>query len=199
MKKAFTLIEVVILLVIFILVALLVIPLSIDDTIQARNVSKWKQVQSDSQEIPMHINTFSENNSNEIDLQTFVAALVKVHPLNKVVTYNVKFLNGDKSSADYTFSEKFITDNSGTLAFNWFKSPHYDKKTKRYIFGVIMYDVNGKQKPNVWGKDVFGMNIFKDAIEPFGKYHDADEIEFDCSRHGTGLYCSSYYLNGGNF
>ena len=52
MKKAFTLIEVVILLVIFILVALLVIPLSIDDTIQARNISKWKQNHTDFTNIP---------------------------------------------------------------------------------------------------------------------------------------------------
>ena len=44
MKKAFTLVEVVILLVIFVMVAMLVIPLSIDDTVQARNISKWKQV-----------------------------------------------------------------------------------------------------------------------------------------------------------
>ena len=42
-------------------------------------------------------------------------------------------------------------------------------------------------------------NIFKDAMEPFGKALSKEEIEFDSSRQGTGLFCSSYYLNGGSF
>ena len=83
MKKAFTLVEVIILLVIFVLVALLVIPLSIDDTIQARNVSKLRQVHNDFAEIPTSIKTFS---NGDITLSNFITALVKVHPLNKVVS-----------------------------------------------------------------------------------------------------------------
>ena len=31
-----------------------------------------------------------------------------------------------------------------------------------------MYDVNGKSSPNVWGKDIFGFNVYKDKIVPFG-------------------------------
>ena len=47
MKKGFTIIEVSILFVIFMIVAILVAPLSLDDTIQARNTSRWRNVQSD--------------------------------------------------------------------------------------------------------------------------------------------------------
>ena len=61
MRKAFTLVEVIILLVIFIMVALLAIPLSIDDTIQAKHISKWKQVQNGFIEIPTSIRTFSQS------------------------------------------------------------------------------------------------------------------------------------------
>lgn len=195
MKKAFTLVEVVILLVIFVMVALLVIPLSIDDTIQARNVSKWKQVQNDFLEIPTSIKTFS--NSQEITVQNFVAALVKIHPLNKVVSYKIKYMNGEPVKKDYVFNEIYNTDSNATLAFKWYSNPKIEPHTNRIIIGILMYDVNGKSGPNVWGKDVFGMNIYKDKLEPFGSAASNDEVEFDCSRQGTGMYCSSYYINNG--
>ena len=47
MKKGFTIVEVSILFVIFIIVAFLVAPLSVDDTVQARNTSKWRVVQQE--------------------------------------------------------------------------------------------------------------------------------------------------------
>ena len=189
MRKAFTLVEVIILLVIFIMVALLAIPLSIDDTIQAKHISKWKQVQNGFIEIPTSIKTFSQD---EITLQNFVTALVKIHPLNKVVSYKIKYMNGETPSEEYTYKEIYETDSGAALAFNWYENPRKEYHTNRLIYGTIMYDVNGKQGPNIWGKDVFGFNIFKDAIEPFGKALSKEEIEFDSSRQGTGLFCSSY-------
>ena len=47
MKKGFTIIEVSILFVIFLIVAFLVAPLSLDDTMQAKNTSTWRSVQED--------------------------------------------------------------------------------------------------------------------------------------------------------
>ena len=60
MKKGFTLIEVSILFVIFIIVAFLVAPMSLDDTIQANNTSKWRSVQADFVNIFHSINTQKE-------------------------------------------------------------------------------------------------------------------------------------------
>ena len=56
MKKGFTIVEVSILFVIFIIVAFLVVPLSLDDTLQAKNASRWRNVQSDFQNIFYSIN-----------------------------------------------------------------------------------------------------------------------------------------------
>jgi len=197
MKRAFTLLEVVILLVIFILVAILVIPLSIDDTIQARNVSKWKHAQAGLVEIPMSIKSLSHN--RDTDLQSFVSALVKIHPLSNVTSYKIKYMNGDIPQDNYLFTQIYKTDEGATIAFRWFDSPLIEPSTKREILGVLMYDVNGQSGPNVWGKDVYGMNIFADKLEPFGQAASDSEVEFDCSRQGTGLDCSSYYLQGGTF
>ena len=51
MKRAFTIVEVSILFVIFLIVAFLVAPLSLDDTLQAKNISRWINVQQDFQNI----------------------------------------------------------------------------------------------------------------------------------------------------
>ena len=32
------------------------------------------------------------------------------------------------------------------------------------IEGLLMYDVNGQMGPNTWGKDVFGLNIYKNKF-----------------------------------
>ena len=47
LNGAFTIVEVSILFVIFLIVAFLVAPLSLDDTMQAKNASRWRKVQSD--------------------------------------------------------------------------------------------------------------------------------------------------------
>ena len=47
MKKGFTIVEVTILFVIFLIVAFLVAPLSLDDSVQAKNASRWRKVQGD--------------------------------------------------------------------------------------------------------------------------------------------------------
>ena len=67
------------------------------------------------------------------------------------------------------------------------------------LLGILMYDVNGKIGPNIWGKDVFGLNIYKDRFEPLGKHKSLNEQKLDCSKNGTGLFCSNYYLIGGSF
>lgn len=195
MKKGFTLTEVVILFVIFLTVAVLVIPLSVEDAVTAKNITRWKHVQSGFASIPISMmNSENYKNKGDIDIQDFMAALIKVHPLKNVVNYKVKYLNGDVPDEKYSFEEIYNTDNGATIAFKWFDNHSVNGEDK--IYGMIMYDVNGKRGPNVWGKDIFGLNIYINKIEPFGKNQDPVTIEGDCSRQGTGVYASYYYLNG---
>ena len=62
-----------------------------------------------------------------------------------------------------------------------------------------MIDTNGEEAPNVWGKDIFGLNIYKTKIEPFGKEMSSSEVDADCSKKGRGVYCSYKYLIGAQF
>jgi len=196
MEKGFTLVEVTILFVIFITVAVLVIPLSVDDAVTAKNTEKWHRVQSGFASIPINMMDSERfRNSKEVNLEDFISALIKVHPLKNVVNYRIKYMNGEIPEDKYQFNEIYNTDNGASIAFKWFKDNNMHGEDR--IEGLLMYDVNGRKGPNVWGKDIFGMNIYDNKIEPFGKNEDPMTVESDCSKQGTGLYCSFYYLNSG--
>lgn len=194
MKEGFTLTEVIILFIIFLTVAVLVIPLSVDDALMTKNVHKWKSVQSGFSSIPIAMmNNQSYKDSGVVTLEHFITALIKIHPLKNVTNYKIRYMNGDTPEEKYTFKEIYNTNNGATIAFKWFDSA--TEKGEDKIEGVLMYDVNGKRGPNVWGKDIFGFNIYANKIEPLGKNQDPITVESDCSRQGSGVYCSYALLN----
>lgn len=191
MKKGFTIVEVSILFVIFLIVAFLVAPLSLDDTMQAKNTSRWRSVQQDFMNIFYSINT--QKDENEIDFQEALNSIVNSEIKDNSTSYKITFMNGTFPNNTYRFKDFKTTYSDATLAIKLFESPQDNK------LGMLMYDVNGKVGPNVWGKDVFGMDIYDDKFEPFGKTKSLSEQKQDCSKNGTGLYCSNYYLIGGSF
>lgn len=195
MKDGFTLIEVSILFIIFIIVAVLIVPLSVDDVILAKNVEKWKQSQLSLSTIPVSMmNSENAKAGKPLDVNDFMSAIVKVYPLKKVVKYKVKYYSGDCPCEEDCFKEVYMTNNKSTIAFKWLNS----KQKADAVLAKIMFDVNGKSGPNVWGKDIFGLDVYEDKILPFG--HDMDEmaVEIDTSRQGTGKAFSAKYLIGVN-
>ena len=65
---------------------------------------------------------------------------------------------------------------------------------------IMMFDMNGIKGPNMWGKDIYGINIFSDGkITPLGTGWDIEDLKKDCSEQGTGISCSYYYRIGGEF
>ncbi len=191
MKKGFTIVEVSILFVIFLIVTFLVAPLSLDDTIQAKNTSKWRSVQADFVNIFYSINT-SENNE-DFDFEKCFIEIINNEVKSAVEPYKITFRNGTYPSKSYVYQNYYKTYSDAVIAYKFYEEPINN------IIGTLMYDVNGADSPNVWGKDVFGLNIYQDKFEPFGKLNSMIEQKQDCSRNGTGLFCSNYYLIGGNF
>ena len=190
-KNGFTIIEVSILFVIFLIVAFLVAPLSMDDTLQAKNTSKWRSVQNDFRNIFYSINTSREE--KDVDFKEAFMSVIGNDIKNDLNSYRVTFMDGTYPNDTYRFKEFKNTYANATIAIKLFDNPQNN------LQGLLMYDVNGKSKPNVWGKDVFGMNIYQDRFEPFCKEKTLNNQKQDCSKNGTGLCCSSYYLMGGNF
>lgn len=189
MRRGFTLIEVSILFVVFLIVAILVAPMSLDDSVQAKNTSRWRNVQSDFSNIFYSISTQNESLSLKSVFESVILNEVK----NDVKSYKITFLNGTYPNATYRFNDFKQTYSNSVLAYKFFDDPQDD------LQGIFMYDVNGFAGPNKWGKDVFGYNIYSDKFEPFCKNDSIEEQRHDCSKDGTGVCCSNYYLIGGSF
>lgn len=191
MKRGFTIIEVSILFVIFLIVAFLVAPLSLDDSRQAKSTSRWRSVQEDFSNIFYSINT--QRDDKNVTFEEAFNSTIKNEIKNDIQLYKITFMNGTYPSDTYRFKEFKNTYSNATIATKLFDEPHGNIK------GVLMYDVNGSAGPNVWGKDVYGLNIYEDKFEPFCKNDPLSTQKQDCSKNGTGLCCSNYYLVGGSF
>ena len=190
-KNGFTLIEVSILLVIFLIVAFLVAPLSLDDTTLAKNISKWKNVQTDFENIFYTVNT--TRSDAKTGFSEALNSVLKNDIKEEIKSYKILYMNGTYPSDTYRFKDYNLTYSNAVVSIKLFDEPQGDLR------GLLMYDVNGTKSPNIWGKDVFGLYIYNDRFEPFGKSESVSRQKQDCSKAGTGLSCSNYYLLGGNF
>ena len=192
MKKGFTIVEVSILFVIFLIVACLVAPLSLDDTAQAKNISRWKNVQQEFSNIFFSIN--SQKNDSLLPFNAVLNDIIATEIKGDIKPYKITFMNGTYPNATYRFKDFKVTYSNAILAIKIF-----NETKDAGLHGILMYDVNGKKSPNVWGRDVFGLYIYEDKFVPFGKNEPISKQKQDCSRNGTGLFCSNYYLIGGSF
>ena len=188
-KKGFTIVEVSILFVIFLIVAFLVAPLSLDNSKQENDISRWRGVQNDFQNLFYSVNS-QKNNENFVFEEIF-DLVMNGEIQADIEPYKITYLNGALPSEEYLFTNFKYTNGKAVVAYKIYKTPQADS------LGMIMYDVNGITGPNTWGKDVFGYNIYSDRLEPFCKNDSLQKQKQICSRTGTGLCCSTYYLNGG--
>jgi len=190
MKKAFTIVEVSILFIIFLIVAFLVAPLSLDDSLQAKNTSRWRNIQTEFSNIIYSINT--QKDSEDFDFEKHFNVAMESEIKEPITPYKITFMNGSYPTGTYRFTDYYQTQANSVVAYKMFGG------SKNESIGVLMYDVNGQIGPNVWGKDVFGFNIYTDRLEPFCKNDSISIQKQECSKDGTGLCCSNYYLIGGS-
>lgn len=190
MKKGFTIIEVSILFVIFLIVALLVAPISLDDSLQAKNTSHWRNIQAEFSNIIYSINT--QKDASDFNFNRSFNTAMKSEIKEPIIPYKITFMNGSYPSSIYRFTDYYQTQDNAVLAYK------LTGKDDNNRVGILMYDVNGQVGPNVWGKDVFGYNIYEDRFEPFCKNDSIHIQKQECAKNGTGLCCSNYYLIGGH-
>ena len=69
------------------------------------------------------------------------------------------------------------------------------------ICGIFLIDVNGSEKPNIVGRDVFFYALhLNGAVLPFGANQTEDFIDENCSKEGDGVSgktCAAKLVNGG--
>lgn len=190
MKKGFTIVEISILAVILIIVGCLIIPFSIDDTRQASHVVEWRALQDRINHAFAASVVYGVKDNSE--LEEYIMKSISDSEYKKITPYKIKYMNGRPAAGIGDFTGVYEVGNDNVIGFRWAN----DKGGKN---GVMFYDINGKKGPNRWGKDVFGVNIYPDRIEPLCASKSHEEIKADCSKGGTGCCCSYYYLVGGNF
>lgn len=108
----------------------------------------------------------------------------------KVKKYSYRKLNGTpvKKHKPYYFEDFVLTKTGETVGIKELQSKLY------YMF----IDINGTEKPNRIGEDIFFIKLYPDKYEPMGEGVKYASLKLGCSPLGSGLNCADYYLHGGN-
>lgn len=207
-KNGFTIIEVVVVFLLMLGIAFFILPKSLDNTKQAKLISKWAddysnveymfsviKAQRDGEIKERLLEAKGDKDRNEIILDAvkpYLRITDKVGSDYKQYYMNNLAVN---PGGRYYFDTFYFTAVNEIVGLKWLKTDCQSGD----VCAVMNFDVNGLSKPNIWGFDIFGINILKDGIEPIGKSIDPDVLKDDCAKGGFGVYCSYYYLVGGKF
>jgi len=203
-KKGFTLAEVLITLLIIGVIASIVIPGLIADTQQAEYKAAWKKAfasisQAHKQIIMDNGGTLADAAANNSDLRNLFK-----NKMNTVTTcddasctaISLLLLNGTTASNFASYS--MVLSDGTIIGFN-FNSSACTHNGWVYNTGEcawLIVDVNGKKKPNQWGKDIYGIWVINNQILPWGANPagtaSSSYVESTCSTSGYG--CGSKYL-----
>ena len=187
---------------------LLLVPVRFENYFQAVMITQWKDYYKkisymfnviDTQKNDDILKSLSCSNPEQREriLRHIIKPHLRLHSMNRIPwKYKQRYLNGSKVSKkdmhyfdDLYFNEKIIVGIKDIA----------NVKENDALF-TMMIDINGILPPNRWGKDIYGINIYDEGkILPYGYNESLDKIKSDCSKNGRGLYCSYYYLIGGEF
>lgn len=185
-------------------------PFDLFDMKQAQRIAKWKstyeKLQYSFSLAKLHEGTIipTELESGKINDEYYIIS--KLAPYfnlesNKydiIPKYKYRKMNGRRLEKKSQFNfKKFVKRKDGIILGI---SKNQVKTNNDNLPAYFMFvDVNGNEKPNRIGKDIFFINIFKDSITALGEGKEHSQLKANCSPVGGGLYCSEYYLLGGNF
>lgn len=204
-QKGFTIIEIVLIFFAIAVIAAVIIPLNLTDMHQAKRVAKWHKVYKELQYsfnlIKIEDGTILGENP---DRMTQGEMFDRIAPYLDIANsenqpdfhkYNYRYRNKTfiKQSSRYYFNDFFMMN--GNVIGSIKKNMERDSdNTKPYAYMLV--DVNGLEKPNRIGLDIFFINIYNDRISAFGDGYPLMDLKAGCSKIGKGLFCSKYYLVG---
>ena len=196
MKKAFSLVEISIVLFMLTAVLFAVVPFSISNIKQAKLTAEWKSYM---EQVSYSFETLDEYKKiNNLDKKSSIERLMHyldAKPLidkNELRNYKYKMLNGN-------FYQKMNLDKFDDIYIDVDKKligVEYSSDNKK--IATIWTDLNGVKKPNIVGKDIFIYEIGNNFVSPYGKELKIEAVKSDCSRYGTGMTCSQFYIIGGD-
>lgn len=209
-KNGFTIIEVVVVFLLILGVTFLVLPRSLDNTKQARLISQWSTKYSELEYMYTVIKTQEDGEylrelakpKKDVPNNCTIPELFK--PYLRIVDeftsqdYKPTYMNQRPVSKQdrYYFDKYYQNEEGEIISLKWLKKNCLENET---ICAIMSFDMNGKEPPNRWGYDIFGLNMFRNDFRAIGKGIPPDILKSDCSKCGYGVYCSYYYLMGGHF
>lgn len=204
-NKAFTLTEIFVVILLIVITACLVISDLIEDNKKLDTISKWKNTYKNVEYVFSALQmqaTETDNisfkkalNNQEKETVLYEMLTPYFRMENEVLNQNYKtyYLNGKaiKENDDYYITNLHTTNSGKIVGLKWLNTP--EKIQDKLPVALMSIDLNGIKKPNKWGYDIFGVNIYTNRIEPLGKSDDEYLLKSDCSKKGKGLTCSYYY------
>ena len=208
-KQAFTLVEIIVVISIVVLTAIILIPNIIDDNKKLHTISQWKHTYKNIEYVFSAIKAQSTetdkvaiektrtNDEREVVLCDLLNPYFRMQSVVDPKTYKTYFMDGSfvNEKSEYYVKNLHTTNSGMVIGVKWLLVPSQAQNS--LPIAMITIDLNGLIKPNKWGHDIFGLNIFVDRIEPFGEEYDEMLMKSDCSKKGKGISCASYYNNYG--
>ncbi len=211
MKKHFWKTEYSITLIVIFAIALLLLPVSwFTVSKQASYISKWNETynktdymftamaaQADSEIVKSLKNAQTKEEHEKLMLQ-LIKPYLRLEEREKLLKhYHVYYMNGQRvrKNDEYYFDSLYVADNGHIVGIkDLVNGTDYEPGL------IMMFDINGLRGPNVWGEDIYGVNVYQDgSVKPLGYGWDLNTLKKDCSKEGRGISCSHYYRIGGEF
>lgn len=208
-KQAFTLVEIIVVISIVVLTAIILIPNIIDDNKKLHTISQWKHTYKNIEYVfsaikaqttetdKVAIEKTQTNDEREVVLCDLLNPYFRMQSVVDPKTYKTYFMDGSfvNEKSEYYVKNLHTTNSGMVIGVKWLLVPSQAQNS--LPIAMITIDLNGLKKPNKWGYDIFGVNIFVDRIEPLGEEYDEMLMKSDCSKKGKGISCASYYNNYG--
>lgn len=187
---------------IVLLIVLILVPFNMGDVEQAQRIAKWINVYEKMDYsfnlIKTHENfVVPENITDENSYLEVLKTYLNIKEDSNIKKHKYRLHNGRRveKNSQFYYTNFVETKDDCFIGIREKQSVlSSDDKPLYYMF----VDINGKQKPNRVGKDIFFINVFKDKILPVGNGEKHAKLKANCSPIGTGFYCSEYYLHSGS-
>ena len=199
---SFSLFNVISIGLIILLVVLIIVPFNLGDVEQAQRIAKWINVYEKMDYSFNLVKTHEEfivpeRITDENIYLEFLKTYINIKEDSNVKKHKYRLNNGRRIEKNSQFYyTNFVETKDGCYVSIRGRQSVLSSDNKPLYFMFI--DINGKQKPNRVGQDIFFINIFKDKILPFGEGEKHAKLKANCSPIGTGFYCSEYYLHSGS-
>lgn len=188
------------------MIILILVPFDLINLKQAQRIAKWlsvyERVSYSLDLIKLNEGCIipNEKDSGKIITEECVKKLIYSYmnidnTAKKVKKYSYRKLNGTpvKKHKPYYFEDFVLTKTGETIGIKEIQNNGIDNRLY-YMF----IDINGNEKPNRIGEDIFFIKLYPDKYEPMGEGVKYASLKLGCSPLGSGLNCADYYLHGGN-